>query len=69
MTKAVHADGNWNKLKCPQCGSGKTEVLDTRDSNRNSIRRRRECHGCGYRFTTYERIDIDFAGINPQSAV
>ena len=45
-------------MKCPNCGSADSHVLDSRHTEENnSIRRRRECAGCGKRFTTYEVID------------
>jgi len=45
-------------MKCPYCTQIETQVLDSRDSeDLSSIRRRRECLGCGKRFTTYERVD------------
>jgi transcriptional repressor NrdR len=34
-----------------------TRVVDSRDLDEASIRRRRECETCGARFTTYERIE------------
>ena len=44
-------------MKCPNCGSLKDKVLDTRQSKDGTvIRRRRECMECGFRFTTYERF-------------
>ncbi len=44
-------------MKCPNCGSLKDKVLDTRQSKDGTvIRRRRECLECGFRFTTYERL-------------
>lgn len=45
-------------MKCPNCDSKNTRVLDSRpvDENR-SIRRRRECEDCHYRFTTFERVE------------
>src|SRR3989338_9629336 len=46
-------------VKCPFC-SGETKVLDKRDGE-DSTRRRRECEGCGRRFTTYERPNISLA--------
>ena len=47
-----------NALKCPSCGSADSHVLDSRHVEEgNSIRRRRECAGCGRRFTTYEAIE------------
>lgn len=42
-------------MRCPYCGSGQSRVIDTRDAGQGT-RRRRECQGCGQRFTTYERV-------------
>ena len=43
---------------CPYCGNLDDKVLESRTMvNGESIRRRRECIACGYRFTSYERID------------
>src|SRR5271155_218297 len=45
-------------MKCPYCGFAQDRVVDSRESKEaDSIRRRRECEGCGKRFTTYEGID------------
>ncbi|PYZ97246.1 transcriptional regulator NrdR [Alteribacter lacisalsi] len=45
-------------MKCPSCQNNGTRVLDSRPSDEGrSIRRRRECDGCGYRFTTFERVE------------
>ncbi len=45
-------------MKCPNCGFSDSRVLDSRPTEEgNSIRRRRECAGCGKRFTTYEMIE------------
>jgi len=45
-------------MRCPRCHSLEDRVLDSRESkDGTSIRRRRECLSCGYRFTTYERIE------------
>ncbi|MFB6467731.1 transcriptional regulator NrdR [Cytobacillus sp. Hz8] len=45
-------------MKCPSCQNNNTRVLDSRpvDEGR-SIRRRRECEKCGYRFTTFEKVE------------
>ena len=44
-------------MRCPKCNSLETKVLDTRTGkNETSIRRRRECLDCGYRFTTMEEV-------------
>jgi transcriptional repressor NrdR len=43
-------------LRCPRCNENGTRVIDSRDLEGGStIRRRRECEACTYRFTTYER--------------
>ena len=45
-------------MNCPYCGNLETRVVDTRDSEgQEAIRRRRECSGCGRRFTTYEKVE------------
>ncbi len=45
-------------MHCPFCGHEKDRVIDSRESKEgNVIRRRRECHTCEHRFTTYERIE------------
>lgn len=45
-------------MHCPYCGSKRSEVVETRDSEESdTIRRRRACLGCEKRYTTYERIE------------
>jgi transcriptional repressor NrdR len=45
-------------MRCPKCGSRDDKVIDSRQSrDSSSIRRRRECLSCKYRFTTYEEIE------------
>jgi transcriptional repressor NrdR len=45
-------------MRCPHCGSMDDKVIESRTlANGDSIRRRRECLACGYRFTSYERIE------------
>ena len=45
-------------MKCIYCGCEESRVIDSRSTDDGaSIRRRRECEGCGRRFTTYEKID------------
>ena len=45
-------------MKCPKCEIKDTSVLDSRTiQDDRVIRRRRECAGCGNRFTTFERIE------------
>ncbi|MDO4544495.1 MAG: transcriptional regulator NrdR [Clostridia bacterium] len=45
-------------MRCRYCSSLESKVIDSRPSeDGSSIRRRRECIGCGRRFTTFERIE------------
>lgn len=45
-------------MRCSKCGCLEDKVIDSRASREGStIRRRRECLGCGHRFTTYEQIE------------
>jgi len=45
-------------MRCPRCKSLEDKVIESRAlANGGSIRRRRECLKCGYRFTSYERIE------------
>lgn len=44
---------------CPVCKSTETKVIDSRLSSEGfSIRRRRECLKCGYRFSTLEEVEL-----------
>ena len=50
-------------MRCPACGHLEDRVVDSREAQEGqTTRRRRECLGCGRRFTTYERIE----GVLPQ---
>ena len=45
-------------MRCPNCGKADDKVIESRTmANGESIRRRRECLSCGFRFTSYERIE------------
>jgi len=44
-------------MKCPSCGHPDSKVIDSRPTDNDSIRRRRECQACQRRFTTYETYD------------
>jgi transcriptional repressor NrdR len=47
-------------MNCPDCGNDRTRVIDTETSSSEmSVRRRRECQRCAFRFTTYERPEWD----------
>jgi len=44
-------------MKCPNCNKEDSKVVDSRSIHSGiSIRRRRECNECEYRYTTYEYI-------------
>ena len=46
-------------MRCQYCNCTESKVIDSRPAEEgNSIRRRRECIGCGRRFTTYEKIEL-----------
>ena len=46
-------------MRCQYCNCTESKVIDSRPTEEgNSIRRRRECIGCGRRFTTYEKIEL-----------
>ena len=45
-------------MRCPWCGHPEDRVVDSRAAEGGAaIRRRRECLGCGRRFTTFERME------------
>ena len=47
-------------MRCPKCGHSDDKVLDSRSAREGaSIRRRRQCLACEFRFTTYEEIVKD----------
>jgi len=46
-------------MRCPSCHYEDTKVVDSRATEEGYvIRRRRECQRCGFRFTTYERLEL-----------
>ena len=46
-------------MKCPFCNADDTNVVDSRVSeDGHKIRRRRRCHVCDKRFTTYETVEL-----------
>jgi transcriptional repressor NrdR len=46
-------------VRCPFCAHDDSQVKDSRPTEDNtSIRRRRQCEGCGARFTTFERVQL-----------
>ena len=46
------------RVRCPHCGNFDDKVIESRTlAAGEAIRRRRECGGCSFRFTSYERIE------------
>ena len=46
-------------MRCPFCAHENSQVKDSRPTEDNAtIRRRRQCDGCGARFTTFERVQL-----------
>jgi transcriptional repressor NrdR len=46
-------------VNCPKCGSGYSNVIETKRSG-NAKKRRRTCSNCGLRYTSYEMLDFDY---------
>ena len=45
-------------MNCPSCSRSNDKVIDSRSVKKGaSIRRRRKCLSCDWRFTTYEQIE------------
>lgn len=48
-------------MRCPNCNSLNTKVVDSRPNETETKKRRRhECSACGYRFTTYEIYETKY---------
>ncbi|MDP1709777.1 MAG: transcriptional regulator NrdR, partial [Candidatus Komeilibacteria bacterium] len=46
-------------MRCPACSSAETKVIDSRVvEHDNTVRRRRGCEKCGFRFSTLEEMEI-----------
>ena len=46
-------------MRCPVCSHGETKVIDSRvTQDDSSIRRRRECDQCQFRFSTVEQMEL-----------
>lgn len=55
-------------MRCPYCAHNETQVVETRESDEGDvIRRRRRCHKCEKRFTTYERAEMALPAIVKRS--
>lgn len=57
-------------MRCPGCGTDDDRVVDSRPAAAgDAIRRRRECHGCGLRFTTFERVELPELVVRKRSGI
>lgn len=55
-------------MRCPACNHSEDRVVDSRTIRGDrAIRRRRECTGCGHRFTTYETVDREPVTVKKRS--
>lgn len=55
-------------MRCPVCEAEDTRVVDSRAADDGAaIRRRRNCAGCGYRFTTFERLETRVIQVRKRS--
>lgn len=46
-------------MQCPVCNNGETSVVDSRGAAEDlTVRRRRECDKCHYRFSTIEEVEL-----------
>ena len=54
-------------MKCPHGNSDDLKVNETRETESNSFRRRRECNNCEERFTTYEKIQELLISVKKES--
>ena len=46
-------------MQCPLCSHNKSSVKDCRPTENGRNRRRRHCHNCGHRFTTFEILGVE----------
>lgn len=58
VIKQYDASQTFYVKECPDCSADGTVVLDTRLNANGSIRRRRKCPRCGFRFSTIEIDDM-----------
>lgn len=57
-------------MRCPFCKTKDSAVIDSRASDDGfSIRRRRQCAGCGKRFTTFERVELNMPVIVKRTGI
>jgi len=47
-------------VQCPYCAAETTRVLESRKAETGLVQRKRQCPGCGQRFSTVERINVEY---------
>jgi transcriptional repressor NrdR len=50
-------------MQCPYCRSEQTRVLESRKDETGVVQRKRRCKGCGHRFATVERINVEYLNV------
>ena len=55
-------------MQCPRCKAYGLSITDSRPDGK-TIRRRRKCLNCGYRFTTYEISAEDYTKVKDNEAL
>src|SRR5690348_18412201 len=50
-------------MQCPYCQSEETRVLESRKDGAGTVQRRRSCMSCGERFSTVERINVEYLNV------
>lgn len=56
-------------IPCPNCGSRRNDVKDSRPTASGTIRRRRRCATCDSRFTTHEIADVTASRMHELSMI
>jgi transcriptional repressor NrdR len=56
---STQTEYNGSTMYCPVCNNKDSKVVDSRISTEGvSVRRRRECEKCAYRFSTLEEVEL-----------
>jgi transcriptional repressor NrdR len=50
-------------VQCPYCAHESTRVLESRKADTGLVQRKRQCSGCGQRFSTVERINVEYLSV------
>ena len=50
-------------MQCPYCLHESTRVIESRKGETGLVQRKRHCEGCGQRFSTVERINVEYLNV------